>query len=76
MLSANVVERRSQVAAMVLLAGRIVEVRCLLGKGPIAFLLFSGLCAALLLAGILLYLQMLVSTSSHHTQPEQDDTQL
>ena len=74
MLSANVVEHRLQVAAMVLLAGLIVEVLCLLGKGPIAFLLFSGLCATLFLAGILLYLQMLVSASSHHTQPEQDDT--
>ena len=74
MLSANLVERRLQVAAMVLLTGLIVEVLFLLGKGPIAFLLFSGVCVVLFLAGILLYLQMLASASPHHTQPRQDDT--
>ena len=55
MLSANLLERRLQVAAIALLTGLIVEVLCLLGKGPIAFLLFSGVYAALFAAGILLY---------------------
>jgi Mn2+/Fe2+ NRAMP family transporter len=75
MLSANVAERRLQIAAIILLIGLVVEVLCLLGKGPIAFLLFSGVCVVLFLAGILLYLQMLMSASSHHTQ-QRDDTQL
>ena len=73
MLSASPIERRLQVAAIVLLTGLIVEVLCLLGKGPIAFLLFCGVCATLFTAGILLYLQMLVSASSHNAQPEPDE---
>ena len=73
MLSANPLERRLQLAAVVLLIGLVVEVLCLLGHGPIAFLLFSGLCGVLFLAGILLYLQMLLSASSHHAQRRQDD---
>jgi Mn2+/Fe2+ NRAMP family transporter len=76
MLSANLLERRLQISAVVLLIGLIVEVLCLFGKGPIAFLLFSGVCVALFLAGILLYLQMLVSASSHHTERQQDDARL
>ena len=39
-----------------------------------AFLVFSGVCVVLFLAGILLHLEMLVSASSHHTQRQQDDT--
>lgn len=66
MLSANRTERRVQVVGIVLLAGLIVEVLCLLRNGPIAFLLFTGVCALLFLAGILLYLQLLVSTASSH----------
>lgn len=73
MLSEHPLERRLQFAAIVLLIGLVVEILCLLGKGPIAFLLFSGLCVVLFLAGILLYLQMLLSASSHHAQRRQDD---
>lgn len=76
MLSANLVERRLQVAAIVLLIGLLLEVLCLLGKGPLAFLLFCGACAVAFLAGILLYLQMLVSASSQPTARQQDDTRL
>jgi|GEM_PF-1273061 uncharacterized membrane protein len=76
MLSANSLERRLQLAAIVLLIGLIVEVLCLLGRGPIAFLLFSGVCVLLFLAGILLYLQVLVSASSHHAERKQDDLRL
>jgi hypothetical protein len=76
MLSANLMERRLQMAAIVLVTGLVVEVFCLLGKGPIAFLLFSGVCVMLFLAGILLYLQVLVSASSHHTQPHRDDANI
>lgn len=73
MLSEHPLERRLQFAAIVLLFGLVVEILCLLGKGPIAFLLFSGLCVVLFLAGILLYLQMLLSASSHQAQRRQDD---
>lgn len=75
MLSANLVERRLQVAAIVLLTGLLLEVLCLLGKGPVAFLLFCGACAVAFLAGMLLYLRMLVSASSQPTA-QQDDTRL
>lgn len=76
MLSANLVERRLQVAAIALLIGLLLEVLCLLGKGPLAFLLFCGVCAVAFLAGILLYLQMLVSASSQPKARLQDDTRL
>jgi len=54
MLSAVPMERRLQTAAMVVVLGLLVEVLCLLGKGPIAFMLFAGLCVLLFVAGILL----------------------
>ena len=76
MLSANLVERRLQVAAIVLLIGLLLEVLCLLGKGPLAFLLFCGACGVVFLAGIWLYLQTLVSASSQQTARQQDDTRL
>jgi hypothetical protein len=66
MLSANPLERRVQASALILLLGLVVEVLCLLGKGPIAFLLFAGLCATLFLVGILAYLHLLASSSIHH----------
>lgn len=66
MLSANRTERRLQVVGIVLVAGLLVELLCLLRNGPIAFLLFSGVCVLLFLAGLLLYLQLLVSNASSH----------
>jgi len=72
MLSANRTERRVQVVGIVLLVGLIVEVICLLRNGPIAFLIFSGLCVLMFLAGILLYLQLLMSSAvSHHGDTRQ-----
>jgi len=73
MLSANSLERRLQLASIVLFIGLIGEAVCVLGRGPIAFLLFSGVCVLLFLAGILLYLQVLVSASSHHAERKKDD---
>jgi hypothetical protein len=52
MLNLSPQERRLQKAAVVLLLGLLVEVFCLLGKGPLAFMLFAGLCVLLFLAGI------------------------
>jgi hypothetical protein len=56
MLSAAPLERRLQTAAIILLLGLLVEVLCLLGKGPMAFTMFAGFCVLLFVAGILLYL--------------------
>jgi hypothetical protein len=61
MLSAAPLERRLQTAAIILLLGLLVEVLCLLGQGPIAFMMFAGLCVLLFVAGILLYLHLLVT---------------
>jgi hypothetical protein len=57
--------RRLKVGGVVLLFGLAVEALGLLGKGPVAFLVFSGLCAALIVAGILLFLRGLVSGAQH-----------
>jgi len=53
--------RRLKVAGVVLPFGLAVEALSLLGKGPVAFLVFSALCAMLIVAGILLFLHGLVS---------------
>jgi len=71
MLSANPLERRLQTAAIILLLGLLVEVVCLLGKGPIAFMMFAGLCVLLFVAGILLYLHLLVTAGSHPRETDQ-----
>jgi hypothetical protein len=70
MLSASAQERRVQKAAMVLLLGLVVEVFCLLGKGPLAFMLFAGLCVLLFLVGILLYLHLLVTAASRERETD------
>jgi hypothetical protein len=71
MLSAAPQERRLQTAAIILLLGLLVEVLCLLGKGPIAFMVFAGLCVLLFVAGIVLYLHLLVTTASHTRETDQ-----
>jgi len=55
-------DRKLQLPGVLLLLGLIVESLCLLGRGPIAFLLFIGLGGALLVAGLLLYLYFIVSS--------------
>jgi len=50
MLSAAPLERRLQTAAIILLLGLLVEVLCLLGKGPMAFMMFAGFCVLLFVA--------------------------
>jgi hypothetical protein len=72
-MRANSPQPRLQIAgAVLLLLGLIVEVFTLFGKGPIAFLVFTGLCATLIVAGILIYLRGLFSSA----QPPQHDSQL
>jgi len=64
MLSANTLERRLQIAGIVLVLGLLVEALCLMGRGPVAFLVFVGLGGLLLLAGIAGYLLSLVGPGS------------
>lgn len=59
MLSKNPLERRLQVSGIILILGLLAEGICLLGRGPIAFILFVGLGGFLFAAGILLYLYSL-----------------
>ena len=62
MLRKDVLEKRLQIAGMVLILGLLAEGFCLLGRGPIAFLLFVGLAGLLLPLGMLIFLFALVRT--------------
>ena len=61
MLSINPLERKLQLSGIMLILGLLVEGLCLLGHGPIAFMLFVGLGGVFFAAGILLYLYSLLS---------------
>jgi len=58
--STNLLERRLQISGIFVILGLLVEGLCLLGRGPIAFILFVGLGGFLFAAGILLYLYSLL----------------
>ena len=60
MPSTSPLEWKLQLSGIILILGLVVESLCLLGHGPIAFLLFVGLGGALFAVGILLYLYSLV----------------
>jgi hypothetical protein len=60
MLRMSPLERKLQLSGITLILGLVVEGLCLLGHGPIAFLLFVGLGGVLFAVGILLYLYSLV----------------
>lgn len=61
MLSTNLLERKLQLSGIVLILGLVVESVCLLGHGPIAFIVFAGLGGLLLASGISLYLYSLLA---------------
>jgi hypothetical protein len=42
MLSTNPLDRRLQFSGIILILGLVVEAVCLLGHGPIAFIVFAG----------------------------------
>jgi hypothetical protein len=67
MLSTHPLERKLQISGMILIFGLLVEAVCLLGRGPIAFLVFTGFGGSLLLAGITYYLLALVRSGSGGT---------
>jgi hypothetical protein len=60
MLRANSLERKLQISGMILIFGLVVEAVCLLGRGPIAFLVFIGLGGLAFLVAIVYYLLALV----------------
>jgi hypothetical protein len=64
MLSTNSLERKLQVSGMILIFGLVVEALCLLGRGPIPFLVFTGLAGLSFLLGIACYLLALVRSGS------------
>ena len=55
MLSASPLERKLQLSGIILILGLVVESLCILGHGPIAFMLFVGLGGVLFAVGILLF---------------------
>jgi hypothetical protein len=61
MLSASPFDRKLQLSGIILILGLVVEALCLLGHGPLAFIIFAGLGGILFAVGILLYLYSLVS---------------
>jgi hypothetical protein len=61
MLSASPLDRKLQLSGIILILGLVVESLCLLGHGPIAFMLFVGLGGVLFAVGIFLFLYSLVS---------------
>lgn len=63
-LSANPLERRLQLAGILIILGLLVEAVSLPGIRPIAFLVFVGVGGLLLGAGVLLYLYSLVRTGA------------
>jgi hypothetical protein len=73
MLGADPFDRRLQLSGIILILGLVVEALCLLGHGPIAFLLFVGMGGALFATGIFLYLYSLVSTKA---EPSKQSGQL
>jgi len=69
MLKAIALERRLQIAGIILILGLLVEGLCLLSHGAVGFLIFSGLGASLLLLGVIIYLLALVGSTSSENKP-------
>jgi hypothetical protein len=61
MLSKNPIEKRLQLAGILLILGLLVEGGCLLWARPISFVIFVALGGLLLFCGIVLFLFSLVS---------------
>ena len=69
MLKAISLERRLQVAGMILIISLLVEGLCLLSHGAIGFMIFTGLGGSLLLLGVMIYLLALVRSASSQNKP-------
>ena len=62
MSSANSMEKRLQIAGVLLIIGLVVEAVCLLWARPISFVIFVALGGLFLFAGVITFLFSLVST--------------
>lgn len=62
------IDRELQISGTLLILGLAVAIISLLWKAPLAFLLFAGVGGLLIVAGIVVYLYSIVS-SSETTQP-------
>jgi hypothetical protein len=61
---ANSIERRIQVAGIILIAGLLIEALCLLWARPISFVIFVAVGGLFLFAGVVVFLFSLVSPRS------------
>jgi hypothetical protein len=62
-------ERRLQIAGIILILGLLVQGLCLLSHGAVGFLIFTGVGGLLLLLGIVIYLLALVGSASSENKP-------
>jgi len=69
--SANRIERRLQLAGILLILGLLTEAVCLFWARPLSFLTFITLGGAFLFFGVLVYLLSLLAT-----RPSSQDTNL
>jgi hypothetical protein len=67
MLSTNPLERRLQLSGIILILGLVIEALCLLGHGPIAFIVFAGIGGLFFAGGIIIYLYSLVGTGQRQS---------
>lgn len=68
MLSTSPLERQLQLSGIILILGLLAEGLCLLGHGPVAFMLFVGVGGTLFAVGIFLYLYSLLSAGVAHSK--------
>jgi hypothetical protein len=59
-------ERRIQVAGVLLIIGLVLEAICLLWARPISFVIFVAIGGLFLFAGVVVFLFSLVSTTRAH----------
>jgi hypothetical protein len=64
--SADSMERRIQVAGVLLIIGLVLEAICLLWARPISFVIFVAIGGLFLFAGVVVFLFSLVSTTRAH----------
>jgi hypothetical protein len=67
MLSAKPLERKLQVSGIILMVGLLVDAFSLMGRGPIAFLVFVCLGGLLVFVGIAGYLLSLLGEGGSET---------
>ena len=60
MLTVNQLEKRRQVAGVLIVLGLVIEALCLIWATPIAFVIFVAIGGLLMFVGIVLFLYSLV----------------